>query len=126
MQMERTFHVTELGHYNGKPQISAADMYAVEAPFGDVAVWTPNRPIALQDLHRNVAVAGTIQGGGEGCGAANLCWDLAYDQGVITFRTDRPVGLGDCVRWVGPVGAFGAEPQLDLFNEAWVEIDRVP
>ena len=118
-----SFTVTRVNRYFDKGQIvGMSDMTLVDdnAP---VYVWTPDRALNIDDIHRVVSVTGTLAGTGGECGAGYRCWDIDYGFGRAIFRSNSEfLTTGACVTFVGPLSFYNGEPQLNVNNFSWMKI----
>ena len=92
-----------------------------------VYLWTPDRPFRNTDVHRAVRVTGTLEGEYRECGQGYACWDVAYSQfGRVILRGEMPrvrlLRQGSCVTFVGPLGIFENDLQLDVSNRSWLTV----
>jgi hypothetical protein len=116
-----SFDAIEMSQYDGKPQISHGQNWALDSANNEVFIWEPDRVPNIADLHRLVRISGTITGGGAPCGGTSNCWDLEWAHGTITLRTaSANVALNDCITFVGPISSFDESVQLDTFNLGWL------
>lgn len=130
-----SFRATRIGRYQTKPQISAALDFAEHtdvAPFDDglagpnaeIHLWEPDRVLDRSDANKLIRVTGQLDGRGNTCGSGNRCWELAYGFGdPLILRTSHPLAeFGTCVTYVGPLGVFRGNLQLDSINLDWLKV----
>ncbi len=122
-----SFSVTRVNRYFGSPQIvGVADMTQV-SDHAPVYLWTPDRPFRHTDVHRAVRVTGTLEGEYRECGQGYACWDVASSQfGRVILRAEmqrvRLLRQGSCLTFVGPLGIFENDLQLDVSNRSWLTV----
>ncbi len=130
-----SFRATRIGRYQTKPQISAAAdwiQHTDEAPFvggsagpnADVFLWEPDREMTRLDANRLIRVTGQLDGPGNTCGSRNRCWNLNYGFGdpLILRTSHERAETGSCVTFVGPLGVFRGNLQLDTTNLDWISV----
>lgn len=130
-----SFTATRVGRYQTKPQISAATdwiQHADEPPFAGgetgpnaaVHLWDPDREMTRLDANRLIRVTGQLDGPGNTCGSGHRCWNLDYgfDQPLILRTSNQRAETGSCVTFVGPLGVFRGNLQLDTTNLDWITV----
>jgi hypothetical protein len=107
--------------YFGTPEITAIGNFSVVSTGNPVHVvdGMTGAPVTVADhLLYNVEIYGELTAGPEDCGAN--CFDLTYGSNTVTLRTQSDfLVLGDCIHWIGPVGTFDSEVQLDADDFDW-------
>jgi hypothetical protein len=120
-----SFRATKVTNFNGVGEITGVEPGSWALESEDNEVFIDNRTgdsITLEDTNRLIRVTGTLTGPGTACGSDYLCFDLDHGAAnTIALRTNSQfVMSGDCVTFVGPVGAFGGAPQLNVANFDWL------
>ncbi len=119
-----SFNATKLNRYYSKGQILAGADWTLDDTDQEVYAWEPDRPLEETDVHSLVRITGILEGEGETCGGSSRCWNLNDAGGSsIVFRTSSEiVGTGSCVTYVGPLGWYQDDPQLNVDNFDWLRI----
>ena len=100
-----SFNVTKVNRYFDKGQIVGVSDVVLVSDNAPVYLWTPDRALVVEDIHRVVRITGNLAGTGGECGAGNRCWDLDYGFGRAIFRSNSDfLQTGACVTFVGPLG----------------------
>ncbi len=115
--------VTSLGNFNGISQISTGGDWTLQSEGNEVYIRDigGDEELTPADINSLVRVTGTIDGIDQPeCGSA-VCYNMSYgDESVILRSSSQFLAVGNCVTYVGPVRAFGANPQLDTLNFDWL------
>ena len=117
-----SFRITELGAYQGVPQVTAATDWVLESSDNVVYIRDLTTPLELEDVGDLVRITGTI-GAGTPCGGSANCYPLTASSGAPTATlrsTSTFLAPGDCVTYVGPVFVFADVLQLDTVNFDWL------
>ena len=79
---------------------------------------------SIERANKLIRVTGQLDGRGNTCGSGNRCWELAYGFGEpLILRTSHPLAeFGTCVTYVGPLGVFRGNLQLDSINLDWLKV----
>lgn len=118
-----SFNVTKVNRYFDKGQIVGVSDVVLVSDNAPVYLWTPDRALVVEDIHRVVRITGNLAGTGGECGAGNRCWDLDYGFGRAIFRSNSDfLQTGACVTFVGPLSFYQGEPQLNVGNFDWMRI----
>ena len=118
-----SFQVTRVNRYFDKGQIVGIANMTLVSDNAPVYVWTPDRALNIDDIHRVVRITGTLAGTGGDCGADYRCWDVDYGFGRAIFRSNSEfLTTGACVTYVGPLSFYNGEPQLNVNNFSWMKI----
>lgn len=120
------FRATELQNFEGHPQISALQSFAIVSSNNPVPYLDrTGQAISISDYGKVVRIGGVL-GSGVACGGASSCYPLTHGARVTTFRTASTFAeAGDCTTFVGPVGAFPGPlapapmAQIDAVNFSW-------
>jgi len=117
---EVSFRASLVKEYFGTPELLEVQSFQIVSSGNPVHVvdgmggaldW------AVHGLY-NVEVYGEIVAGPTDC--SSDCWDLQYGDETVTFRTGSGFqAIGDCIHWIGPLGQFGMEEQLDADDYDW-------
>ena len=75
--------------------------------------------LGLADVGYVVEIWGSFTGPGESCGSVNECWPLDYGAGEAEARLASGFEETDCVHFIGPVGIFFGELQLNATDFDW-------
>ena len=114
---------TRVNSYYGKGQILGITDVTLTSDNAPIYLWTPDRAFTMDDIHRIVRVTGILAGTGEECGGISRCWDIDYGYGRVIFRSaSELLSTGGCITFVGPLGLFNGEPQLNVNNFSWMKI----
>lgn len=117
-----SFTVTELGAYQGVPQVTGAADWVLETNDNPVYIRDLFGPLSLADVGSIVRVTGTLAAGSP-CGGSATCYPLTPSTGgaPVTLRSSSLfLAPGDCVTYVGPVFVFADVLQLDTINFDWL------
>ena len=118
-----SFNVTAVNRYFDKGQIVGVSDVVLASDNAPVYLWTPDRTLVVDDIHKVVRITGTLAGTGGDCGAGNRCWDVDYGFGRAVFRSNSEfLQTGACVTFVGPLSFYQSEPQLNVGNFDWMRI----
>ena len=119
-----SFTVTEVNRYFDNAQISKISDVTLDEVNQDVYLWVPDREMTTEDIGRVVSVTGNLTGTGEECGnRMERCWDVDYGFGRAIFRTTSMFAAsGACITYVGPLGFFDGQPQLNVDNFDWLRV----
>ncbi|MEO1270986.1 MAG: hypothetical protein AAFX99_23095 [Myxococcota bacterium] len=122
-----SFTATEVINFNNVPEIVDVDpeSWLLDSEDNDVYIqdWQAGEALAFPgDVNAIVRLTGTLSQEGMGCGEGWTCFELDYGApSTVVFRTNSQFILpGNCVTYVGPVGSFGGELQLNVENFDWV------
>jgi hypothetical protein len=116
------FTVTAVDSYFGSGQVQAANSWdLVEADTGVHVLERTTTALTAEDIGEVIRVEGTLTGGGAACGGSSKCYDLTYANGqVALYRSASTfLSIGQCVTFVGPLGQFDGEPQINVANFDW-------
>jgi hypothetical protein len=116
------FTVTAVDCYFGSGQVQAANSWdLVEADTGVHVLERTTTALTAEDIGEVIRVEGTLTGGGAACGGSSKCYDLTYANGqVALYRSASTfLSIGQCVTFVGPLGQFDGEPQINVANFDW-------
>lgn len=119
---EINMHATMGLHYFGTYEVTAIDSMTVVSKGNPVYVTTVDSgaldPTGMRN--RMVEVWGTITGEQGGCGGSANCYDLTYnDSQYAIWRTSANTFVDDCVHYIGPLGEFQGDAQLNVDNFDW-------
>lgn len=118
-----SFNVTAVNRYFDKGQIVGVSDVVLVSDNAPVYLWTPDRTLVVDDIHKVVRITGTLAGTGGECGGGNRCWDIDYGFGRAVFRSNSDfLQTGACVTFVGPLSFYQGEPQLNVGNFDWMRI----
>lgn len=119
-----SFTASKLNRYYSKGQILAGADWTLDDTDQDVYAWEPDRPLEENDVHRLVRITGILEGAGDACGDGWRCWTINDAGGSsIVFRTRSEIaGTGSCVTYVGPLGWYQDDAQLNVDNFDWLRI----
>ena len=131
-----SFEVNEVKRFGDKSQISEVQNWVLHTeadpqrpelpagPVGEVYIFDPDRQLGDGDVHQVIRVTGTLEGQGRSCGGGNSCWLLNYGFGPsLIIRTKDPAArTGSCVTFVGPLGTYDGDLQLDTVNPSWLSV----
>ena len=83
-----------------------------------------DRTLDRSDVHQVVRLTGRLEGDGDTCGSGHRCWELdyGYDETVIFRTTSSDAETGRCVTYVGPLGIYRGNLQVDTVNLAWLRV----
>jgi hypothetical protein len=114
LAVEEYFGVLEVTAATGFEILSSGNpVHVVDGMSGD--------PLSFESEGMyTVEVWGELVAGPEDCSAN--CFDLQYGDNIVVYRTNSSYDVvGDCIHFIGPLGTFGGEPQLDVgdFDWAW-------
>ncbi|MFT6400291.1 MAG: hypothetical protein ACJAYU_005062 [Bradymonadia bacterium] len=115
--------VTSLGNFGGGSQVSTASGWQLESEGNDVYIRDiGDEALTPADINSVVRVTGTVDGVDQPeCGGSSTCYNMSYgSQSVILRSASQFLAVGNCVTYVGPVRAFGNNPQLDTVNFDWL------
>lgn len=123
-----SFTVTEIGKFGGTPQIQGFSDLTVDSSGNEVAIHDVDMDSLSEDrLQQIVRVGGSLTAPSE-CGNA-LCYDMLNQEGekIIDFRSftfadqeDPGYFPGTCLTFVGPLGQFDGDFQIQELNRNWV------
>jgi hypothetical protein len=116
------FTVTAVDSYFGSGQVQAANSWdLVETDTGVHVLERTTTALTAEDIGEVIRVEGTLTGGGAACGGSSKCYDLTYANGqVALYRSASTfLSIGQCVTFVGPLGQFDGEPQINVANFDW-------
>jgi hypothetical protein len=116
------FTVTAVDSYFGSGQVQAANSWdLVKADTGVHVLERTTTALTAEDIGEVIRVEGTLTGGGAACGGSSKCYDLTYANGqVALYRSASTfLSIGQCVTFVGPLGQFDGEPQINVANFDW-------
>ena len=122
--------VTKVGSYGNAAQIVEAKDWAVTAVQQPVYIdERTGKSLTVEDTSKLVRVTGVLTGEHTACGTGdNKCWSFEYaGQTPVVFRSaSKFLATGDCVTFVGPVGRFNDDVQLNTTNFGWVWNNKAP
>lgn len=119
-----SFSATKLTRDAYGPKISSGENFTLDEVNQPVFIWEPSGALTESDVGKLARITGTINGSPESCGGSASCWPVSFGDATITLRstTEFPPASGACLTFVGPVGVFQSNIQLDTINFGWLYI----
>jgi len=117
-----SFHVTEVQDYFGTLEVTMADSFIIDSSANPIHVvdGMSGAPLSFATNGMQVVeIWGELVSGPTTDCQAN-CFQLQYGSDVVTFRTESTFDqVGDCIHWIGPLGSFGGDEQLNANDFDW-------
>ncbi|NCG18719.1 MAG: hypothetical protein GWP91_06880 [Rhodobacterales bacterium] len=116
-----SFTATEVTDYFDNLEVTAVTNFSISSTGNDVHVVDGTSGVDFSATpYNNVEVFGELTANNGECGGGKECWDMDVNGQTVIFRTGTDlVFLGDCIHWIGPLGAFDSVEQLNADNFDW-------